>query len=303
MFLIKRGFWLVLVEMVIITLGLTFNPIYSFIIWQVIWAIGWSMILLGLFIRFHFYMVLIIGLILFFGHDTFNHISLPQNGVAGNLIKILFTANGTVLPLSNTHFIGAFYAILPWTGVMLLGYSAGFWFRKEFSPVKRKQYLLTAGISLIILFIVLRYFNWYGEPVAWDKQHLLSFLRTSKYPPSLLYLSMTLGPSLIALALLENVHSKWSSIVSVYGRVPFFYYVLHFYLIHVLLVIIFFATGHGTSEIIDMRVPFLFRPLNFGFGLGVVYLIWLLVVALLYRPCRWFNQYKMSHSQWWLKYL
>ncbi|MEP7141930.1 MAG: heparan-alpha-glucosaminide N-acetyltransferase domain-containing protein [Ferruginibacter sp.] len=302
-FLIKRGFWLVLMEMAVITLALTFNPIYNVIIWQVIWAIGWSMIVLGLLIRFPFYTVLITGLILFFGHDLLDHMTLPEKGFAGNLIKALFTARGTILPVSGSHFIGIFYAILPWTGVMLLGYSAGYWFRKEYSPIKRKQILLTTGISLIILFIILRFFNWYGEPVPWDKNQFLSFIKTSKYPPSLLYLCLTLGPALVVLAYLENVHTSWSYVVSVYGRVPFFYYVLHFYLLHTLLVIIFFATGHSSSEIIDRTVPFLFRPAHFGFGLGVVYTIWLSVVAVLYLPCRWFNKYKTSHSQWWLKYL
>ena len=139
---------------------------------------------------------------------------------------------------------------------MLLGYCAGYWFRKEYSAVKRKQLLLITGISLIILFIILRFFNWYGEPVPWDKNHFLSFLKTSKYPPSLLYLFMTLGPALVALAFLENVHTRWSSIISVYGRVPFFYYVLHFYIIHSLLVIVFFATGHSSAQIVDRRVPF-----------------------------------------------
>ncbi|MBC7886874.1 MAG: DUF1624 domain-containing protein [Ferruginibacter sp.] len=303
LFLIKRGFWLVFVEVAVITLGLTFNPLYNFIIWQVIWAIGWSMVLLGLLIRFPFYTVLITGLLLFFGHNLFDHITLPEKGFAGNLLKILFTAQGTILQVSKSHFIGAFYAILPWTGVMLLGYCTGFWYRREFSAIRRKQLLITTGTTLIVIFVVLRFFNLYGDPVAWDNKNILSLLNTNKYPPSLLYLSMTLGPALLALAFLENVHSRWSSVISVYGRVPFFYYVLHFYLIHGLLVIVFFATGHGSAEIVDLRLPFLFRPLSFGYGLWVVYFIWIGVVAFLYLPCRWFNRYKLTHSQWWLKYV
>ncbi|MEP7106347.1 MAG: heparan-alpha-glucosaminide N-acetyltransferase domain-containing protein [Ferruginibacter sp.] len=302
-FLIKRGLWLIFIEVAVITFGLTFNPLYNFIIWQVIWVIGWSMILLGLLIRFTFYTVLIAGLLLFFGHDLFDHVTLPENGFPGNIMKILFTARGLVLPVSNTHFIGVFYAILPWSGVMFLGYSAGYWYRKEFSALKRRQILLATGISVMLLFIIFRFFNWYGEPVAWDGNHFFSFLNTSKYPPSLLYLFMTLGPALIALAFLENVHDRWLPVFSVYGRVPFFYYVLHLYIIHSLLVIVFFATGHGAAQIVDPRIPFLFRPFNFGFSLGIVYAIWISIVASLYLPCRWFNKYKMSHSQWWLKYL
>jgi uncharacterized membrane protein len=179
----------------------------------------------------------------------------------------------------------------------------GYWFRKEFSAVKRKQLLMTSGFLLIIFFLVLRFTNIYGDPFPWDNEHVLSFLNTNKYPPSLLYLCMTLGPSLIVLALVENVEARWTKVVSVYGRVPFFYYVLHFYLIHTLLVIIFFATGHTGTDIIDPNVPFLFRPSAFGFNLWIVYTIWLSIVAVLYLPCRWFNQYKMSHNQWWLKYI
>ncbi len=303
MFLIKRGLWLIFIEMAVVTLGLTFNPFYNFIIWQVIWAIGCSMVLLGLLVRFPFYTVLAIGVILFFGHNMFDFIQLPQTGFAANLMTVLFTSSGSVLPISNTHAIGVFYAILPWTGVMFLGYCAGYWYRKEFSSAKRKQLLLITGIGLIILFIVFRFFNWYGDPTPWDKKHFLSFLNTSKYPPSLLYLSMTLGPALIALAFLENIHTKLSSVISVYGRVPFFYYLLHFYIIHTLTVILFFASGYTTAQIVDPQVPFLFRPANFGYSLGIVYLIWVCIVAALYLPCRWFNKYKMTHNQWWLKYL
>lgn len=302
-FLIKRGLWLVFIEVAVISLALTFNPLYNFVIWQVIWATGWSMVVLGLFTRFPFYTILASGLLLFFGHNIFDLITLPQNGFGSVLLKILFTAQNTIFTISSTHFIGDFYAILPWTAVMLLGYCAGHWYRPEYSALKRKKLLFTTGIFLIMLFILLRYFNIYGDPVPWDKHHFLSFLNTNKYPPSLSYLSMTLGPALVALAVLENVNTTWSRMVSVYGRVPFFYYVLHFYLIHTICVIVFFATGHGQSEIVDRQVPFLFRPQNFGYGLVIVYTIWLGVVSSLYLPCRWFNKYKMTHQQWWLKYL
>jgi hypothetical protein len=113
---------------------------------------------------------------------------------------------------------------------------------------------------------------------------------------------MTLGPALIALALLENAKGRWSSIISVYGSVPFFYYVLHFYLLHSLLVVVFFATGHNASQIVDPEIPFLFRPATFGFSLPVVYLIWLAVVVSLYYPCMWFADYKKKYNYRWLKY-
>ncbi|MCP9750873.1 hypothetical protein EGI32_07805, partial [Ferruginibacter sp. HRS2-29] len=158
--------------------------------------------------------------------------------------------------------------------------------------------------AMIVLFIVSRLLQGYGDPGRWvnGEHSLLSFLDTSKYPPSLQYTCMTLGPGMILLALLENIKARWTDVVSIYGRVPFFYYILHIYLLHFLLVIVFFASGYGMSQIAS-DPPFLFRPRNFGYGLPVVYLIWISVVGVLYLPCKWFNKYKMEHGQWWLKYI
>ncbi|MFC0775519.1 DUF1624 domain-containing protein [Terrimonas alba] len=302
-FLLKRGLWLVLVEITLVTLGITFDPFYSFIILQVIWAIGWSMVILGLLVRASYYVIFVTGVILFFGHNILDYLQLPASGITGNLWSILLTARGTVIPLDSNHFIGVFYAILPWTGIMLMGYSMGAWFHKDFSAEKRKKFLLASGLSLILLFIVLRMLKGYGDPGAWDGDSVFSFLNTSKYPPSLQYSSMTLGPALLALALTENIKASWSKVVSVYGKVPFFYYILHFYLIHTLLVIVFFATGHTTSQIVDTQSLFLFRPQTFGFNLWIVYGIWIFVVAVLYLPCKWYSNYKAQHRRWWLSYV
>lgn len=307
-FLLKRGLWLILVEIAIVSLGLTFDPLYHFIILQVIWAIGCSMLLLALLMRVAPRLILPAGLLLVFGHDALQFAGLPQAGVAGYLWKLFFTAFGTVLPLGNGHFIGIFYAILPWTGVMFLGYSIGRWYSHDVDALKRKQKLLQAGLGVTALYIVLRVINYYGDPAPWQKgnhflQSFFSFLNTSKYPPSLQYLCMTLGPALLVLALTENVNTTLSRILTVFGRVPFFYYILHLYLLHIALVIVFFATGHTTAEIVDPNSIFLFRPVKFGISLAGVYAIWFSVVVILYFPCRWFNRYKMKHSQWWLRYV
>lgn len=302
-FLIKRGLWLIFVEVIIITLGLTFNPFYNFIILQVIWAIGCSMLLLGLLMKFGYKTLLVIGCLLFFGHNIFDYLQLPTTGVANVFYKFLFTTPGSVFPVSENYIIGDFYAVLPWTGVMMLGYCCGKWFTKEYQPAKRKKLLFISGLSLVTLFVFFRYFNIYGDPFPWDKIHFLSFLNINKYPPSLLYCCITIGTALVLLSLLEFATSTITKIFMVYGRVPFFYYVIHFYLLHTLLVIVFFATSHTSAEIVDKTEPFLFRPANFGYGLGVVYAIWLSVVACLYLPCKWFYKYKMEHTQWWLKYI
>jgi uncharacterized membrane protein len=261
------------------------------------------MIVLGLLVRFSYKVVLVTGLLLFFGHNISNYITAPQGGPLGILWNVLLATPGTVVPLSGSHFVGVFYTILPWAGVMLVGYSVGYWFRKEVTASERRKKLLVTGISLISLFILLRITNWYGNPSDWDGKSILTFLNTSKYPPSLLYLCMTLGPALIILALAEGVKGKWVNIISTYGKVPFFYYLLHFYFIHTLLVITFFATNHTSAQIVDPNSPFLFRPTQFGFSLWVVYAIWIGVVLLLYFPCRWYSNYKATHSHWWLKYV
>jgi uncharacterized membrane protein len=305
-FLVKRGVWLIFVEIIIVTFGITFNPFYNFIVLQVIWAIGCSMILLGLLTSFSYKAVLLAGMALVGGHNILDYATLPTGGVAGNLWTIFLTSPGTVIPLSSAHFIGVFYTILPWTGVMCMGFCMGKWFHKGFDAVRRKHLLIITGVSLTGLFIILRLVNGYGDPLSWStaENGLLSFLNTTKYPPSLQYITMTLGPSILLLALLENVKKPWVHSLSVYGRVPFFYYILHFYMLHVLAVIAFFISGHTTAEIVDAQgSPFRFRPSNFGYGLPVVYLAWAIVVALLYLPCRWFGNYKMTHRQWWLHYI
>ena len=168
--------------------------------------------------------------------------------------------------------------------------------------------LLLLGGGMILLFIVLRWINLYGDPaprrVYPDMlRTILSFLNTTKYPPSLMYLCMTIGPGIVALGILENVRAGWTNVVTVYGRVPLFYYVLHFYLIHLLCVVFFFATGHNISQASDPNSPFLFRPPGFGYNLPVVYLVWFCVVMVLYRPCKRYSEYKLTHRKWWLSYV
>jgi uncharacterized membrane protein len=308
MFLIKRGLWLVLIENVVMTLAFTFNPLYNLFIWQVIWAIGWSMVILGLLVRTSIKIIIALGFIIVFGHDIIDFIQLPKQGAENVLMNIFFTALGTRLKIGNSHFIFDLYAIIPWTGVMLLGYAFGTVYKQNIDAIKRRKTILTLGFAVTIFFIALRFVNIYGDPAPWSTQKnglftFLSFLNTSKYPPSLCYTAMTLGPALIVLALTETLQNKFSKILSIYGRVPFFYYVLHFYLIHIICVILFYATGHTSKDIVDVNSPFLFRPQHFGFDLPIVYTIWLFVIIVLYKPCKWFDNYRKTHRQWWLSYV
>lgn len=306
-FLIKRGFWLVIVELVIMTFVVTFNPYYNFFLLVTIWSIGWSMIVLGLLVRGSYKLVLAVGIILFLGHNILDYITLPKEGVASYMWSIWFTTSGRLLLLGDRAFLIS-YAILPWTAVMCLGYAIGVLYKRGADPVRRKKILLQLGIGLIVLFLVLRFINGYGDPSHWSQQKsglftFLSFLRATKYPASLVYCCMTLGPALVFLSLTENVNNRFSKFVSVYGSVPLFYYILHFFLIHVLCTIAFFATGHNMSEAVDPNSFIIFRPAFFGWSLWVVYGVWLTVILLLYYPCKWYSNYKKTHTHWWLSYL
>jgi uncharacterized membrane protein len=310
-FLIKRGLWLIAVELVIITFAITLNPLYNVLIFQVIWAIGGSMILLGLLIWFRASLTVvgIIGAIIFFGHNIFDIVN-PGAITRTFYWRLLFSAGGfsTYWPLGNNRGILIAYALLPWTGVMLLGYVFGSLYKSSVDAVKRRKTLLYSGLFLLTIFIVLRFFNIYGDPAPWSVQKttvlsIISFFNVTKYPCSLLYLGMTIGASLVMLSLFENVKNKFTSILIVYGNVPFFYYVLHWYLIKVFNVIAFFAMGFKTSQIVSPNLPLLFQPTGFGVNLLGVYLIWFLVIAILYLPCRWYSKYKRTHMQWWLSYM
>ena len=308
-FLITRGLWLVIAEATLISLGWTFNPLFNFTGLQVIWAIGCSMILLGLLVRLPYRAIAVVGILLFFGHNIIDHLTHPAKGTTGDILfKIFLTGSGDLYPYAPKHFVAIFYAILPWTGTMIMGYVFGRLFTTEFTAEQRNKLCLGTGFTLITLFILLRSGNFYGDNHPWSSQKtpffsFLSFINTTKYPPSLLYLCMTLGPAIALLPVLNKLTGKAGNVIQVYGSVPFFYYICHIYLIHLICVILFFATGHNTSEIVGEHTPFLFRPDTFGFSLGVVYLLWLLVVILLYFPCRWYSRYKKTHKHWWLSYV
>jgi uncharacterized membrane protein len=310
-FLIKRGLWLLVVEVALITLAITLNPFYNVLILQVIWAIGGSMILLGLLIwlRTSLTVIGIIGAIIFFGH---NILDLVDAGTITKTFywKLLLSAGGfsAYWPLSAARGILIAYALLPWTGVMLVGYVFGSLYKSSVDVVKRKKTLLYSGLSLLLLFLVFRFFNIYGDPAPWSPQKttalsIISFFNVTKYPCSLLYLGMTIGTSLVILALTENIKNKFTSILIIYGNVPFFYYLCHWYLVRIFSVVLFFVQGFKSSQIVNPKQPLLFQPDNFGFNLFGVYLVWLAIIVILYFPCRWYSKYKKTHYQWWLSYM
>lgn len=310
-FLIKRGCWLILAEVLIVTLGWTFNPLYNLLILQVIWAIGISMVILGLLVRLPLTAIFIIGLVIVLGHNALDY---PEAAMAakkeslGFWWDLLHGARFAFYPYASNRGLLIVYPFLSWTGLMLMGYCAGKFFTPDFPVALRRKILLYTGIGLIALFCLLRLINAYGDPHPWTQQDtpirtVLSFFNVNKYPPSLMYMSITIGIALLLLVLLENVKNPVTEFVKVFGRVPFFYYVLHFFLIHTLTVVAFYLSGFGAKDIVSPQVPFLFRPVTFGFPLWAVYLVWISVILLLYPVCKRYNQYKSTHHQWWLSYL
>ena len=306
-FLIKRGLWLIIAEIFIMTFIVSFNPIYSLVLLAVIWAIGWSMIILGLLIRTSYLVIVVVGIILVFGHNITDYLPPIKNAATEALLRIFVSGAGTVYPFAGRVILFA-YAILPWTGIMLIGFAFGKLYQIKFDAIRRKKILLWSGIAAVVLFIVLRFINHYGDPAQWAPQKnglfsFLSFINTTKYPVSLQFTCMTLGPGLIALSLLDNIKDGWFNFVKVYGKVPLFFFAGHFLLAHILCVIAFFATGHTTDQIVDPNSPFLFRPVEFGFSLRTTFLIWLQVVLFMYYPCKWYGKYKETHRKWWLSYV
>ena len=307
-FMIKRGIWLVIVEVVIITFAWTFNPFYNIIILQVIWAIGISMILLGLVISLPVNTIIAIGAIIILGHNLLDIPSIADSLKGHFISDLVFDAEFAYYNLTPTHGIMVAYAFLPWTGLMLLGYGFGQLYQPGYDPVKRQRLLIKLGAAICLFFIVLRLINIYGDPHPWSVQPrgniytFLSFLNLNKYPPSLLYCCMTIGPCMIALSLLEKYGNKFTHFFNQFGRVPMFYYIAHIYLLHLIGMIIFFIQGYGSKDIMTPGNPFLFHPPDFGFSLFYVYVIWIGIILMLYPLCKRYNAYKSTHHQWWLSY-
>jgi uncharacterized membrane protein len=306
-FLLSRGLWLIVFEIVINNLFWSFNPFYNFIALQVIWIFGVSMVLMAGIIFLPMRVILILGLLIVCGHNYFDQFNYTDTKNVPLGLAILH--QGGLIQFTTNHFIYFFYPIFPWPAVMMLGYCLGTWYVKDYNATKRRKQLLTLGSFAIIAFAVIRYTNAYGDAALWAVQPrgaiytFLSFLKVSKYPPSLLYILVTLGPSLIALSLIEPVQNKVADFFIVFGRVPLFYYAMHILVIHFITAILFFATGNDIKNIIDYNTPWLFRPQHWGFSLWVIYLIWLGVIFILYPICKKYGNYKATHNKWWLSYL
>ena len=308
-FLIKRGFWLIFVEIVFMTFAFSFDITYKTIFLAVLWALGTSMISLGLLVRFLSpKAILVVGLVLIFGHNLLDYVKVAPNSLSDILLSIFLTGAGKFYPRGDGGTFAFLYVILPWAGIMMSGYGLGTIFKRSFPVDQRRKILIVTGVVLSLLFIALRIFNGYGDPAPWSGQKegfrtFLSFMNVTKYPPSLMFTLMTQGPLLLALAFAENAANGLTRFFTVYGKVPFFFFMLHFYVIHLLTMIAVLTSGYTWQQATDDKLFFKFRPFDFGYELGWVYLIWILIVLALYLPCRWFGEYRAREKKWWLSYL
>lgn len=309
-FLLTRGFWLILLEVVVMRFAFFFNFYYDVTFFQVIWAIGASMVVLAGLVFLPARAVFGIGLILVFCHNIFDYFQLAPND-PGYAIWATLRQQGFI-PFDKDHALIVAYPLLPWLGIMAVGYGIGEWFTKSFNPAKRFDLLLYSGAGAILLFIILRSFNVYGDPAPWSVQKdftftILSFLNVTKYPVSLLYTLITVGPVLIILALMEMRQEPFSQSnpFVIFGRVPMFYYILHFYLIHITALASMMIMKNISYAELDFHFNKGFGGVipGSGFELHWVYLIWILIVVSLYPLCKWYNRYKSKHTHWWLSYL
>ena len=273
-FLFSRGLWLIFIELTICIFGWTFNPSFNLLILGVIWAIGCSMIALSMLIHLPFKLLLGLGIVILFGHNLLDGITIQNEGVGQIIWAILHTGDFYTW---KSHNIMVFYPILPWIGIMVLGYCFGKLYNYQVLATKRKKVLIALGISSILLFVLLRLANVYGDANIRDASYdgisaLMSFINTSKYPPSLLYSLMTLGPAFLLLAFSENWKLKPANGIVVIGRVPMFYYIIHIYLIHLLALFAVWASGYRWQDmVLSTWVNFNPALKEYGFPLYMVF--------------------------------
>jgi len=302
--LLRRGLILILVEFTIMSFGMSFDPKFRFLIFEVIGTIGAGMILLSFLSRLSIRWLLPITALIFFGHDLLPFpppmaMAAPNSSLILPILRALAWSPNNFQVTSNLLILIA-YPILPWLGIMLTGFITGRWFER---PAREgKRLFLSAGLIALGLFIALRFLNAYGDPDHWSvqKDHLftiLSFLNVTKYPPSLLFSLVTLGGLFLVLAAIEQPSNPVSRILIIYGRVPLFYFIVHFYLIHLLVVLVAFAQGYNLTTISFGAFQF-GPPVTAGsLPTWCIYPIWIAIAVVMYPLCRWYGRYKTSHPE------
>ncbi len=291
-FLQKRGLYLIVLELTLMNFGLFFDPGFHILIFAVIAAIGFGFIMLGLMSKWTPKTIAVIRLSRIFLHHLLAVVPFGKDSIIAAIINPFF---GTAaVPVAGRTLLMA-YPPIPWLGIMLVGYATGKSFQWE--AARRKHLFIKTGAAALALFILLRSINIYGDPVQWQPQKntiytILSFINITKYPPSLQFSLAMLGIMFLILAVAGNARGRIAGIITTYGKVPLFYYILHFYLIHIILIGVLLAQDISWQQM-EFATGAFGRPRNIttGISLWQVYLVWIIVVAMLYKPCAWYGRY------------
>jgi uncharacterized membrane protein len=311
-FLVSRGFWLIGIEFTAIRFGLTFDLNYAAFagMLEVMWTLGACMIVLAGFLYLPRVVAAVVGIGIVALHNLTDGV-VVQGGAPGgpgpDLLGVVWMVlhQQGFIPLFGAPVLVA-YPLLPWIGVVLCGYALGAVYGWE--SERRRRFLLQLGLALMAAFVVLRAINAYGDPVPWTTQRnalwtLMSFVNTDKYPPSLLFVLMALGPALLILAWRERKPlGRVGRVLVTFGRVPFFFFVVQWFVVHPMGIILSLIAGRPINHLFGMPGATPPAP-DAGFGLGVTYLAWLTALAVLYPLCRWFGELKRRRGDWWLSYL
>jgi uncharacterized membrane protein len=310
-FLLTRGLWLVLLELTVIRLGWTFNLEFgTFLLAGVIWVLGWSMVVLAGLVRLPMAWIAGFGAVVVFGHNLAGggFAGLGSDALSGPLAwvwQLLYVGGGITLGHGGP-LLFVLYVLVPWVGVMALGYAFGVVLR--WPEAARTRACLTIGLGATALFLMLRGFNLYGEPRPWGNDGMpavLSFLNTTKYPASLLFLLMTLGPTIAVLPWLERVRGRVVDALTIFGRVPLFYYLLHLPLIHAIAILVTAVQFPAAVPWLCVNHPIMVPPPPEGYtwSLTQLYLVFAVAVVILYWLCRWYADLKRRSTSRWLSYL
>lgn len=317
-FLFTRGLWLIFLEITVLSFGWSFGFPYPFFL-QVIWAIGWCMLALAALVWLPPMAVLAIGAVITLGHNLLDSINAQDLAGAPQMLWLFLHDGGPIFVREQP--IGLFaYPILPWIGIAALGYGLGAMFTQT-DKAKRNRDIFLVGLAMLAAFLLLRGTMIYGDPAfatgpegAWkDWRHqtdlraaLMVFFDVQKYPPSLQFTLVTLGVMLTLWPLLARLRGPVASVLNTFGAVPFFFYLLHVYLIHALAIAANAAMGRDPSGLFDYMINVFTAPEKFaglGFSLPWVYVAWAVVLALLYPLCRYWQKLKQRRRDWWLSYL
>ena len=297
-YMIKRGLWLILLDLVIMNFILYFDIQFHTVLFSVVASIGFGFILLGLLLNLPSLALGVLGSIILIGHGLYGMYNAEFSETAKSIFNPFLTLS--VFPFSTDKIFIVAYPPIPWLGIMLIGFSFG----KMFATVhaRRNKQFISIGLTTVAIFILLRYLNIYGDPQQWAFQKdtmttLLSFLNVSKYPPSLSFTLVTLGLMFLLLGFADRFNSSVQRILIVYGKVPLFYYVLHFLLIHIITLFMLLFQGFNLHEM-EFASGTFGRPLNkeTGVPLWMIFIIWFIIVAILYLPCKWYWKYKTTHQ-------